>query len=169
MCKYRVSPGIFQFLWVIPSVSTPLWSILNSSYRGKLFYNKYKATLYNSLKYTISMIPFYWVNGPPNKKTWKTLLEKLYPQSMEKTLFEGKNILFGKVLFHLWIGSVITRMRGKKNSFAPKLIISHTRGMDGLHLQKRRIFYKVGKRYSNHILKDVLSRWILSYTEGRIV
>jgi hypothetical protein len=72
------------------------------------------------------MIPFYWVNGPPNKKREKLSLKNFTHKAWKRSYSKGKNIPFGKVLFHLWKGSVITRRRGKKNSFAPKLIISLT-------------------------------------------
>jgi hypothetical protein len=47
------------------------------------------------------MIPFYWVNGPPNKKREKLSLKNFTHKAWKRPHSKGKNIRFGKVLFLL--------------------------------------------------------------------
>jgi len=160
-------PASSSFCWWSSRYPLPYDQCKILAIWGKLLYNKYKATLYTCLKYTISMIPFYWVKGPPSKNgknsPWKTL-----PTKHRKDLIQREKYSFRKGSF-----SPLKRFCHHTEEREEKLLCTKVNYIpykgNGLHLQKRRIFHKVGKRHSNHILKAVPSRWILSHTEGRIV
>jgi hypothetical protein len=110
------------------------------------------------------MIPFYWVNGPPNKKREKLSLKNFTHKAWKRPHSKGKKYSFRKGSF-----PALNRFCHHKEERKEKVLCTKVNYFpykaNGLRLQKRRIFHKVEKKG----IPITFSKMFLLIEKGRIV